>query len=176
MRATRDERVPLEAIGVVRMERLAELEHHIVRDVDRVVDRSHPGRDQSVLHPLRRWSDGHVLEVRRTEPPAPVGILDPDDEALRVELVAELRDRWLAQRDALHRRELARDTDDAHTVGPIGLKLEDEDRIAERISQRLAHSQCLVEDEDALVIVAEAELLLGTDHPLAEDAAHLLRL
>jgi len=34
----------------------------------------------------------------------------------------------------------------------------------------------LSSDEDALVVLTEAELLLGADHPFAHDAAHLLRL
>ena len=40
-----------EVVGVVR---LAELEHHVVRDVDDVVDRAHAGTRQPLGHPRRR--------------------------------------------------------------------------------------------------------------------------
>ena len=68
-RATSHERLPLQLVRVVRVERLPELEHHVVRDVDGVVDRPHPRCAESLLH---------VLEVGNPEPPAAVGILDAD--------------------------------------------------------------------------------------------------
>ena len=40
--------------GVVGVQRLAQLQHHVVGDVDDQRDRPHPGREQAALHPPRR--------------------------------------------------------------------------------------------------------------------------
>ena len=55
-------------VGVIGMHRLAELMHHVVRDVHHRADRPHPGRDQPALHPVRRRSVRHAVEPARREP------------------------------------------------------------------------------------------------------------
>ena len=42
-----------ELLRVIRVERLAELKHHVVRDVHREADRPHPGLEQAAGHPER---------------------------------------------------------------------------------------------------------------------------
>ena len=48
--------------GVESMERLAELQHHVVRDVHDIVDRSNADRRQPPAKPLRTWPYFHVLD------------------------------------------------------------------------------------------------------------------
>ena len=47
---------------VERVQRVAEREHHVVRDVDDIRDRAHAGREQARLQPHRRRGDADVLE------------------------------------------------------------------------------------------------------------------
>ena len=55
----------VEIVGVVR---LVELEHHVVADVDDVVDRAHAGRCEALTDPLRRRADVHTADHRAGEP------------------------------------------------------------------------------------------------------------
>ena len=52
-----------QVVGVVG---LAELEHHVVADVDDVVDRAHAGRGQALGHPRRRRADRHAVDAPST--------------------------------------------------------------------------------------------------------------
>src|SRR6202007_2906035 len=66
-----DDPVPAQLAKIESVERLAHLEHYVVGYVDNVVDRSHPGRLQPRLHPVRRWSHPNALhnsgDVARTK-------------------------------------------------------------------------------------------------------------
>ena len=60
------------------MQRLAELEHDVVGDIDREGHRSHPGRDKTSLHPVR--SGGCRIEADdapQGEELAHPGVIDP---------------------------------------------------------------------------------------------------
>ena len=63
---------------VVGMVRLAQLEHHVVRDVDQGVDRPHAQQGQALLHPLRRLADGDAAQHPHDEPSAQVRVGDLD--------------------------------------------------------------------------------------------------
>ena len=52
---------------VVEVQRLPELEHHEVRDVDQVVDRALTGQRQAKANPRRRRADAHVRKALRDE-------------------------------------------------------------------------------------------------------------
>ena len=67
---------PAEAVEVVGVGGLAELEHHVVRGVDDVVDRPHAGERQPARHPARRRPDRHVGEHPHREARAQVGRVD----------------------------------------------------------------------------------------------------
>ena len=64
-----------QVVGVVG---LAELEHHVVADVDDVVDRAHPGRGEALGHPRRRRPDGDAADDGRREAAAAVAVDDLD--------------------------------------------------------------------------------------------------
>ena len=51
--ALHDDLVATDLIVVIAVHRLTVLEHHIVRDVDDVVDRTDTGTRKADLHPLR---------------------------------------------------------------------------------------------------------------------------
>ena len=56
---------PRSFVEIERVHRLAELEQHVVGDVDDVADRADAARLEAVLHPLRRRADGDVGDRRR---------------------------------------------------------------------------------------------------------------
>ena len=53
-----DDELTLQGRRVERVQRLTELEHHVVGDVDRGADRAHPGGEQPPLQPPRRHRVG----------------------------------------------------------------------------------------------------------------------
>ena len=67
-----------------------------------------------------------------------------------------------------YRHVIKRDADDAHAVWPVRLELEDEDRIPQRVRERLADGELRVEDEDALVVFAEAAVIATVASPGAD--------
>ena len=168
----RDEEAAAEHGVVVRVQRLTELEHDVVGDVDDVVDRPHARRHEPCLHPSGRGSDANVVEQGRGEPRARHVVLDTYVEAPR-RLFREPLERRLAQSRAEERARLAGDPDHAETVGAVRLQLEREDRLAEHLAKQGAHGEPGVEDLDPLVVLTEPELLRREDHPLALDAPHL---
>ena len=68
-------------VGVEGVHRLPGEQHHVVRDVDDVVDRALAGGHQARLEPQRRRADRHVLEEPGGEARAQVGRLHVDREA-----------------------------------------------------------------------------------------------
>ena len=53
LRALHDDLVTADLVIVIAVHRLTVLEHHIVRDIDDVVDRTDAGACEADLHPLR---------------------------------------------------------------------------------------------------------------------------
>ena len=58
-------------VGVEGMQRMAQLQHHVVGDVDHIRDRPHPGLGQPVTHPERRPAHRQPTDLTGGESPAP---------------------------------------------------------------------------------------------------------
>ena len=54
-------------IGVESVIGRAQLQHHVVADVDDVVDGAHAGHDEAALHPEGRWSNGDPFDQAGSE-------------------------------------------------------------------------------------------------------------
>src|SRR5207245_5291720 len=158
---------------VIGVERLAELEHDVVRDVDHVVDGPHAGGDKTRLHPRGRRADLNAAQQRRGEPWAGAVIFDAHVETLW-RAGHKRDDPWHTETRAEEGGDLAGNADDLEAIGAIRLELEREDCFTEDLAERYAHGEIRVEDVNPLVLVAEAELLLREDHALAFDPAHRL--
>ena len=74
-----------------------------------------------------------------------------------------------------HRVQVARHAVDAHQVGPVGRDLELEHLVGDRqvLGERRAHRDVAVEHHDPVVVLADADLVLGQDHPARLHAAQL---
>ena len=176
--------------------RLAELEHHVVCDVDYVVDRAHAGRLESLAHPLRRGFDFNVSdrsrEIRGAE------ILVGNEHRNRVLRLARGLFFYLYfghfELSAERYRGLSRKTRDAEAVRSVGgdLKVDDVVLVAdaehfhyvfsdERVEVAPLEHRQVFQNHDAVVDAAlavleiEAELFKGTHHAVRDLTAELAR-
>ena len=122
--------MPREPLEIERVHRVAELEQHVVRDVDDIVDGADAGCGQPLLHPRWRRRDLHFSEGAAVTRAA-VGILDRDPQIASLRRVgfAERREARHLQRRVVQRRDLARDAKRAEAVGTVRGDLEIDHRI-----------------------------------------------
>ena len=154
-----------EPLPVEGVERLAALEHHVVRGVDDDVHRPHAGTAQPEAEPERRGLDVDGAHEAGTVVRAQVGSLDAHADVAgggRPHL-ARPRPR-MAEADAAQRRDLARDAEDRQAVAAVGRHLELEHRGRDPVERRAGNGVGRQEQHPA-PIVAERELRLR-----AEDA------
>ncbi len=161
------------------MQRLRGQQHHVVGDVDDVIDRPLAGRDQAALEPQRRGADRDVLEHAGGEARAKLRHLNRD-RGVVVDLVAARRLRVglpgrRGERRGGDRMRLAGDPVDAEAVDPVRVHLELEHRLGDGqdVRERRARPRPVVEDDDPARVVADPKLGLGEDHPVGDDAAQL---
>ena len=125
-RAANHERLAVEPIEIERVHRLADLQHHVVRDVDDVADRSNARRFEALGEPARRRTDRHlehlgavaraerfVFEADLEQGGRWPGRGSRDDERFR-----------LLERMRPDRRGLARDAEMVQAIRAVGRDLE----------------------------------------------------
>ena len=160
--------------AVERMQGTAPDVHDVVRHVDDVRDRPHLGEEEARAQPLRRRADRDVAEDAADVARAATEVLDPDVDLLSVDDggVVGLRRMELA---AEERRDLARNADHREQVDPIHGRSDVEHVIADRkdVEERRARLCALGENHDPRVVVPEADLVLGEDHPARRLPAQL---
>ncbi len=164
--------------GVVEgVQRAAEREHHVVRDVDDVRDRAHAGAQEPRLEPGRRLTHLHVPEEAPDVTRAAVEVVDADLQRL-VAGASRIPARGRPQLGPCQSRHLACDPVDRRQVGPVVERLDLEHVVSQRqhVRQRGARLERVRQQHDAAVVLAELELALGEDHPLRDLAAQLAAL
>jgi hypothetical protein len=109
--------------------RLAHLHHHVVREIDQVVDRTEAHELEPVPQPGRGRADLHVQDPG-AEPPAQVGGLDVDAEHL-ARRRSRLPDRRVRrpQREPVERGHLAGHPEHVHAVDAVRGDVELEDGV-----------------------------------------------
>jgi len=163
------------------MQRLSQLEHHVVCHVDDVVDGPHPCAEQPLLHPHGRRSHLHALDQRGGVAQAQVRRLDLDAGEMGIALNRHrlaLQDRHdiPAQRLARHGGNLPRRAVDALQVTERALHVIVEHDIAHVVEQRHPDRCVIGQHQVPLVAVAQVQFFLRADHPLGDDAADLAGL
>ena len=161
-------------LEVVRVVRLAQLEHHVVADVDDVVDRAHAGSAEPFGHPWRRRPDRDARQHGRGEPSAAVVVDDVDGRRqCRVACRAQRRRVGRTERGRQLGGEVAGDAYVGLAVRAVARDVDIEDQVVTP-AQHLAvgHAERGVgrQHEDARVIVAELELARRAEHPVRVDA------
>src|SRR5699024_10744424 len=177
---TADDDLVTEQRSVVGVQRLAEFEHDVVRDIHGQADRTHSRLLQATLHPergLRGWVQAGDLEcgelVTASHLVDGVVILNRHREAIvggRVggsllggSDIGELLPLHLRvfTGDAAHRQLVAAVGGDVDVEGHL-IEAEQPDRIIAGLTGQAEVSQ----DDDAVVVLAEAELLGRADHAI----------
>ena len=152
---------PGEPVEVERVQRLAPLEQHVVRDVDDVRDRPHPGEHEPPRHPGGRLPHRHPDAPSR-EPRAAIGRLDRDGDVGRGRCARFVDDRLRARSDGNPKyaaRSRATPTIDIAS-GRFGVIVRSNTTSCRsRTSRTSAPSSVAgVQPEDPAVVVAEPEL------------------
>ena len=166
-------------LGVERVQRLPELEHHVVRDVDEVRDRSHAHTAEPLRDPpgQRGATASHrdAFDDARDVPGASIGARDRELDVRRSGAY-ERREIDVGQHElaAEHRDQLARHAEMAEHVPTICRCVDLEHPVVEAERNLRAHPKrravILGQHDDARVIVSEAELILGAQHARRHDA------
>jgi hypothetical protein len=160
--------------GVERVDRFAELEHHVVRGVDDVADRPHPGRKQADLNVVRRRGDAHIVDPAPHEARAQVRRFDADAQTFGNRRPGLRRiSGWPAHLGARRGGDLARQPDEAQRIATIRLYVDVEHDVAVQLTQRLPERRIGRQDQDAVGVAREVQLVAGAEHPV-RDRTHLL--
>ena len=129
--ATHDDPVARERAAVEGVQRVAQRQHDVVRDVDDVGDGAHAGAREAGTKPRRRGPDPDVGERTADVAWTALEVLDTDVDSLgpaRLRVDARRR----RQVDVEERRDLARDAVDAEQVDPVARRLDVQDQIGKR--------------------------------------------
>jgi hypothetical protein len=148
--------------------------HHVVRHVDDVRDRAHLREEEPRSEPLRRRADRDVAEEAADVARAPLEVLDSDIDLLFVD-GRRILDLGQPQLSAEERRHLPRETDHREQVDAVDRRSRVEHLVADRedVQERRAGLGPVGQDDDPGVVLAEADLVLGQDHPARRLAAEL---
>ena len=163
---------PTEGRQVVGVVRLVELEHHVVADVDDVVDRSLTDGRQPGGHPRGARGDDDPGQDSQREAAA---ALPGDDLDRGVRWAA---DRWRrgprrGERQTQLGGQIAGDTDVAEGVGAVAGDVDVEhDVVDEAGDVPVGHAEGRVgrQHEDAAVVAAEPQLVRRAEHAVRRDA------
>jgi tRNA-binding EMAP/Myf-like protein len=128
---THDDATAADDSRVERVDRLAQLEHHVVAHVDDIADRPLAGGDQAHLDPVRGGPDRDAADPAADETRTQLRRLDLDAQVVldRVAVLDRI-DRGIADRRSGHRGDFAREADEAQRVAAIGLDVHVEDDVA----------------------------------------------
>ncbi len=169
-----DQRAVGDPVEVEGVQRLRGQQHHVVGDVDDVVDRALAGRRQPGLQPRRRGADLDVGEDARGEARAEVGDLDGDrgvvlDLAVAVG-VGVLVPRRGAERRRRDRVDLAGDPVDPEAVDPVRGHLELEHLLGRGAAPRRAacrapgpSSRTMIPSESSPISSSAAERIIPAE-------------
>src|SRR6185437_11512470 len=116
-RPAHDDAMLGEAVVIECMERLAEFEHDVIRDVHDVVDGGLPQRFEALPQPVRRWLNSYAANDPRRVTPAKIRAFNLDTRRLRREFRRFLEFRLHAfQGEPVERRDFPRDSQMAEQV------------------------------------------------------------
>src|SRR5579883_3119049 len=163
-------------VVVVRVQRLTQFQHDIVRDINDIVDRTHAGSQQTLPHPAGGGANLDTAHNASREARTEVRSLNGHLHELcsRRSLLVQHRLRQ-AQGTPGQRRHLARDTHNGREVTTVGFDREIQDHIAQQIDQFLPQRGGRIEDIDPRMIVAQTQFARRAEHAL-RDITHLARL
>ncbi len=157
------------------VQRLAGFEHHVVGDVDDIVDRPHAHGAQPLLQPLRRRADGDLADF-------PGGVTGTEFRRFDADLVpgpgggqGRYPVHQRTQRTVGETADLAGDAAHTGAVGPVGRQVHLDHRVAqvEGLGERATGLQLCVQVENAAVVLVQAQFPRRAEHARGGDTSHL---
>src|SRR2546425_8169377 len=160
---------------IERMEWLTHFEHHIIRDIDNIVDAADTDFLQHRTQPAGTGTNFDIFDYTRLISRAKVRVFDShSDQVLNVERGTRNAERGDLERIARHRADFPRDADDAIEVGPVERHFDVIDHVAGRpakvLGERLADLRVFGQNQQAFHRTRQAKFLRRTHHALADDA------
>ncbi len=157
------------------VDRLAELQHHVVGRVDDVADRALTSRQQAHLDRVGRRANPEPAHPPADEPGAQVGIEDLHRQPLGDRRAAPLLHHRLRPADLLAGcgGDLAREPEDRERVAAVRLDVHVQHDVAVELDEGDAEGRVAGKDEDPVCVAGEAQLVARAEHAVADDA-HLL--
>ncbi len=154
------------------MQRIAESEHDVVRDIDHVGNRPHSRGEQPSPQPGRRLTDRHAAEEPADVPRTRFEVLDRDLDGV-VGFPLGIGAWRRCELQLVERSHLAGDPVDGQQVRPVVARLQLQHRVRERqhVREQRPRLDPVWQEHDAAVIRAELNLVLREDHSVAELAA-----
>ncbi len=167
-------------VGVERVHRVTVLEHHDVRDVDCVRDRTHAERAEPVANTSGRWRDRNARHDRRAVVRTTFGVFD-DHIELALHIFFGTLHGGLGcgdvPRDSKKRGSFTREAHVTETIRTIRRETDFENLIARFGNQIDQFCAGLCESggkhDDSGCVIGEPELRFAAKHSFADDAADL---
>ena len=166
----------LDLVGIIDVQRAAEVHHHIVGDVHQRRDRAQPHRLQPVLQPARGGGVLHIAEMPADHDGAGIHgirreVAAPDDRA-RIAAVA-LGGVQLAQRAEAGRRQVTGHATHAQAIGAVRRDGDVDQRVVEPGIFREGETQRRIFGKlnDAIMLVRQAKLAFRDQHAVGVLAA-----
>ena len=133
-----DDAAAAQIIEVESVEGLAKLKHHVIGDVDHVVDGAAPGRFEPGVEPGRRPARRSRREQAwpRSAGRGPEPRIATDNASLWGQLTHGVAALGLAYAARGQRGDLARDPQGGKEIGPVRSETEVKDRVADRGGER----------------------------------------
>ena len=154
------------------MEGLAVLQHHVVGNIDRVGNRSHPGVLQPRAHPAWRRANSNIANDRGGVPGAPFRVFDfnRDFAGDGIRRSGEVQFRF-ANRHPGQRRHFSGDAEHSQATGHVGQHVQVNHNIAEQVLDRGSRYRIgVVENDDAFVVVRNTKFKVRHAHRIIHDA------
>ena len=159
------------------MDRLSGLQHHVIRHINNVVDRSEPGSFKPATHPIRTGTNGDASDFVKDRKWASLRSLNTNLRRIRNRFGrASAGKRCFWPRELEDDPQFARNVDVAQQIRTIGRDLEIENRVGrEKLSQRDPDPRTRVKNHQSGGLVRKTELPGTAEHALGFNSPKLAR-
>ena len=175
-RPSHDDPVVLDLVVIEGVKGLPVLHHHVIRDVNHVVDGPHPACLQPFLHPRRRRPDLQFRHDARRIPAAQVRVGNLHRRHLpRRPLLLSIGNLRRCHPSTGKGRHLLCHPEHRQAVGAVRRQLQFQYAVSKIFQQRHSRRRILRQYENSLVLLGHPKLLLGADHAVGDHAPDLRR-
>ena len=163
---------PREQMEVERVQRLASLKHHVVCNIDDIIDATDTDSFKRVAQPARAGADRHATNNARVIARAVLDVVEPHIDQRRglIAIRRQVENLGQTKRIAVERADLAGDADEAVPVRPIWRHLQIINNIvpaaAKVLGERLANLRFFGKNHQPFGVLSNTQFLRRTHHAL----------